>query len=103
MTQVLAVEERKDEREIYYKLKGNVATLEELQAGVGGNIDILNLPSRKQLMIINEESKYTAPKVIDLSAPFPLNFLASRIFFKCYGGMVPIYGDVLICDYSEVE
>ncbi len=93
MTQVLAVEEKKDEKEIYYPLKGEVATLGELQAGVDGAVELIHLPKRNQLMIVNEDGR---------NSIFPVNYLASRIYYQ-NGGKCAIYGNVLICDAEELE
>ena len=66
---------------------GRDFSLNELQAFVGGLIDIVRLPDNR-IMVVNDEGL-----ILDL----PMNHTASRIS----GGYIA--GDVLVCQSKEVR
>ena len=73
-------------------------TLEELQAIVGGTIDIKQLPRTGGMMVLNDNGKIMTPAL-------PVNDVASKIWQENYpiaefpiGNDETIVGDVLICD-----
>lgn len=70
--------------------------LEELQAIVGGLIELIYLPNN-QLMVINEEGKING---------LPYNEKATNlcsVVFREAGCFDFIVGDVLICDENEIK
>lgn len=77
--------------------KGNYYTLKELQAIVGGHIEIVRLGSDK-IMVVHAEGKFKCK----------LNIKATLIFRKAIKDMYgvdskdSVFGDVLICDNKEV-
>ena len=66
---------------------GKYFTLEEMQAVVGGYIEIVYL--KDKLMIVNEEGRLNR---------LPLNYLATKMYGKDF-----IVGDVLVCDINQVR
>ena len=66
--------------------------LEELQAIVGGYIEVLSL-NNKEILVCDEEGKLK---------DYPLNIVATEIV-QSYGISDYIVGDVLICDNEQVK
>ena len=72
---------------------GEYFTLEEMQAAVGGMVEIIELDD-KQSMILNEEGK-----LLDL----PYNEEADEIFHQHYSTLDYIVGDVLLCENELIR
>ena len=72
---------------------GEYFTLEEMQAAVGGMVEIIELAD-KQSMILNEEGK-----LLDL----PYNEQADEIFHQHYTTQDYIVGDVLLCENELIR
>lgn len=72
---------------------GEYFTLEEMQAAVGGMVEIVELDD-KQSMILNEEGK-----LLDL----PYNEEADNIFHQHYTMLDYIVGDVLLCENDLIR
>lgn len=73
---------------------GTDFSLEELQNYVDGYIEIVNLRSENNIMIINEEGAIN---------DMPVNLKASMIYSKEFNVNQCIYGDVVICKYNMVK
>ena len=72
---------------------GEYFTLEEMQAAVGGMVEIIELDD-KQSMILNEEGK-----LLDL----PYNEEADKIFHQHFTTLDYIVGDVLLCENELIR
>lgn len=68
-------------------------TLEELQNFVEGDIEIINLTTKK-ILIVNEEGKINK---------LPFNELATELWEKYYGRTDYIVGNALLCNSDEVR
>lgn len=66
-------------------------TLEEMQAAVGGYIEILSLGSGRYLMVINEEGKLQG---------LPRNPLASALYANANDQIV---GNALVCRNRDID
>lgn len=74
--------------------KGKKFNLEEMQAIVGGYIEIYHVNNDKDLLIINEEGKLLG---------LHYNEKATELFRKAYRTDDFIVGDALVCDNSMVD
>lgn len=68
-------------------------TLKELQNFVEGDIEIINLTTKK-ILIVNEEGKINK---------LPFNELATELWKKYYGRTDYIVGNALLCNSDEVR
>jgi hypothetical protein len=72
---------------------GNTFSLEEMQNFVDGYIEVVNMGTKK-FMIVNEEGKISG---------LPVNFMATELHKKQKGYHELIVGDVIICDKSYIK
>lgn len=80
---------------------GKTFELEEMQAIVEYKVDgrsyhyieVVYLPDGK-LMVVNEEGKLIGA---------PINSIATDIFVQAFGSFDMVVGDVLVCDYNEID
>lgn len=75
---------------------GRYFSLEEMQAFVGGRIEIVGTPQRR-VMIVNETARLEG---------FPVNENATRLFVpdgNLNSVRYPIVGDALVCDEGFLE
>lgn len=73
---------------------GTDFSLEELQNYVDGYIEIVNLRSENNIMIVNEEGAING---------MPVNPKASMIYSKEFNVNQCIYGDVVVCKHNMVK
>lgn len=73
---------------------GTDFSLKELQNYVDGYIEIVNLRSENNIMIVNEEGAINGMLV---------NLKASMIYSKAFNVNQCIYGDVVICKHNMVK
>lgn len=73
---------------------GTDFSLEELQNYVDGYIEIVNLRSENNIMIINEEGAIN---------DMPVNLKASMIYSKEFNVNQCIYGNVVVCKHNMVK
>lgn len=73
---------------------GTDFSLKELQNYVDGYIEVVNLRSENNIMIVNEEGAING---------MPVNLKASMIYSKEFNAIQRIYGDVVICKYNMVK
>lgn len=69
-------------------------SLKELYNYVDGYIEVVNLRSENNIMIVNEEGAING---------MPVNHKASMIYSKEFNTNQRIYGDVVICKYDMVK
>ena len=75
--------------------EGKVFRLKQLQEIVGGYIEIIQLPKKEKLMVLNEEGKLEG---------LPQNQLAQQIWDEEFGKDTDfIVGNVLICNPTMIE
>lgn len=73
---------------------GTDFSLKELYNYVDGYIEVVNLRSENNIMIVNEEGAING---------MPVNHKASMIYSKEFNVNQRIYGDVVICKYDMVK
>lgn len=73
---------------------GTDFSLKELYNYVDGYIEVVNLRSENNIMIVNEEGAING---------MPVNHKASMIYSKEFSVNQRIYGDVVICKYDMVK
>lgn len=73
---------------------GTDFSLEELHNYVDGYIEIVNLRSENNIMIVNEKGAING---------MPVNLKASMIYSKAFNVNQCIYGDVVICKSNMVK
>lgn len=73
---------------------GTDFSLEELHDYVDGYIEVVNLRSENNIMIVNEEGAINGMSV---------NLKASMIYSKAFNVNQPIYGDVVVCKSNMVK
>lgn len=81
------------QEEITNPKNGKDFQLDELQAIVGGYIEVVYLPNNR-IMILNEEGKLDK---------LPLNQKATEVFQKAHGPHDVIVGPVLICNQTQIK
>lgn len=73
---------------------GTDFSLKELYNYVDGYIEVVNLRSENNIMIVNEEGAING---------MPVNHKASMIYSNEFNVNQRIYGDVVICKYDMVK
>jgi hypothetical protein len=68
-------------------------TLDEIQAAVGGDVQMVPMEDGKEIWC-NEEGK-----IIGL----PVNHLATKIWIQSYGATDVIVGNILYCDAGDIK
>ena len=68
---------------------GKKFSLEELQAFVGGYIEIAYPPHKSKVLVVNEEGRLIG---------LPVNEAASAIYKR-----EPIVGDALFCEFKQIQ